>query len=54
MSIVTKIIPEDWQTNELFDYLQACNVISKEDTFDMWMHDRTDMLRWVKEEVEGN
>lgn len=46
--------PEDWQTCELFDFLQVNHCIHPDEVFEEWMHDRYDMIKMVKKEIEDN
>jgi hypothetical protein len=45
--------PEDWTATELFDFLQTNHVISDEDDFEKWMHDRTDMISLVQDYIDN-
>lgn len=45
---------EDWQTNELFEYLVAASIISPDEEFENWKNDRTRMLELSKEHTEEN
>lgn len=44
---------EDWTASELFDYLIGMNVIHPEEIAEDWIHDRTDMIKMVKEDIEN-
>jgi hypothetical protein len=44
--------PEEWTAIELFEYLQDRMLIDDEEVFDDWMHNRTDMIKMVKEDIE--
>ena len=46
--------PEDWTTSELFDHLIGSSIIHPDDKFEDWMHDRADMVKMVKEDIENN
>lgn len=45
--------PEEWTTSELFEYCQTMKIISEEDKFEDWMNDRTDMLKFVKDDLDN-
>lgn len=45
--------PGDWTTTELFDYCTSNYLISSDDIFEDWMHDRTDLLVIVKNDIEN-
>lgn len=40
---------ESWAATELFEYLVDNYVISDDESFEDWKHDRTDMLKLCKE-----
>ena len=43
--------PTDWTTSELFEYAQDNELINEEDTFDEWIHSRTELLDLVEEHL---
>lgn len=45
---------EDWGTIELFTYLTSMSVIHPDEEFEDWKHDRADMVRMVKEDIQNN
>lgn len=46
--------PEDWTTLELFNYCVALRMISPDEKFEDWKHDRPDLLKMVKEDIASN
>ena len=47
------ILPEEWLTHELFNFLVINSVISQDEEFEDWKYNRTDMLNMVKNELEN-
>ena len=45
---------KDWTADELFQYLIGMSVIAPEEIFSDWMHDRPEMIRMVKEDINNN
>ena len=45
--------PGNWTTSELFQYLIAMSVIHPDEEFEDWRHDRPEMLRMVREDMEN-
>jgi hypothetical protein len=40
---------EEWTASELFHYLQNTHIIAPEEQFEDWKHDRTDMIKMVRD-----
>ena len=45
---------EDWQTNELFEFLVAASIISPDEDFEDWKNDRARMLELTEEHTKEN
>ncbi len=45
---------EDWTASELFNYLISMSVIHSDEEFEDWKHDRPEMIRMVREDMEQN
>lgn len=43
---------EEWTAAELFEYLRGNFIIDPDENFEDWKHDRTDMIKRVKEDME--
>lgn len=43
-----------WTTAELFDYAIATSLISPDEVFEDWMHDRPDLYEMVQDELNNN
>lgn len=46
--------PENWTTSELFNYCQVLSIIAPDEEFENWKHNRTDLLRMVKDDIANN
>jgi hypothetical protein len=41
-----------WNASELFHFLQNNHIVSEDDEFEDWMHDRPDMIKMAEEFFE--
>lgn len=43
-----------WTTSELFDYAVLMSLISPDEEFEDWKHNRTELYEMVQDELDNN
>lgn len=44
-----KVNPEEWTSVEMFTFLREMKIISNDEEFEDWKHDRSDMLQMIRD-----